>query len=548
MSMQRKSNHSDVLAMLNEAKEMTALQRQIVESDLESKGYDVEKLWSLLNFQLEDPDRLGVFEEKLKSDVGFLCRTYESARIKKQPQNPDAPVETEMTPETCEDPEGLASEMIKIFADLKDIRDSEKELKDLENESTAAMRKYVDDMSSPEKEEKRLAELAKNKALLEKTTDIMQRKRLERRIYNEESRYNLAFVFERMNNPKYREKEMKNMVYAFFDTTTSSYVMRKYVSKAKQCGKNPALYRYFHGMEEKYLEEKYHVYNNFFLFSCLRYIAYADAYNDYPRIQAIFNDFGNLIYNRFVNEDVKEQFLNAARNFLDQFEDMREKFEADNILHPKHPYRIQKDQEREAEQRKEICKHLTEIKAIEDVTEEINAMSLEELIAFAKEKDEIHEHRQHMCEEILHLQMFVDNAQGTTPEEGDVDLDAKSMEELEELLAYLRKRANELYSAQLDDEEDEMIAGDDNGEEESGSECTVAESDDDDEEGDTNDNSDRADSDSSTSDSADHNPGTDSEDSGNDAKDDAGAHGATGSDPRVLEDSFGLSDSVESNS
>ena len=48
MNMQRKSNHSDVLAMLNEAKEMTALQRQIVESDLESKGYDVEKLWSLL--------------------------------------------------------------------------------------------------------------------------------------------------------------------------------------------------------------------------------------------------------------------------------------------------------------------------------------------------------------------------------------------------------------------------------------------------------------------------------------------------------------------
>ena len=123
-----------------------------------------------------------------------------------------------------------------------------------------------------------------------------------------------------------------------------------------------------------------------------------------------------------------------------------------------------------------------------------------------------------------------------------------NMEELEELLACLRKRANELYSAQLDDEEDEMIAGDDNGEEESGSECTVAESDDDDEEGDMNDNSDRADSDCSTSDSADHNSGTDSEDSGDDAKDDAGAHGATGSEPKVLEDSFGLSDSAESNS
>ena len=74
MNMRRKSNHSDVLAMLDEAKEMTALQRQIVESDLESKGYDVKKLWSILDFQLEEPDRLAVFDEKLKNDKGFLCR------------------------------------------------------------------------------------------------------------------------------------------------------------------------------------------------------------------------------------------------------------------------------------------------------------------------------------------------------------------------------------------------------------------------------------------------------------------------------------------
>lgn len=540
MNMQRRSNHSDVLAMLNEAKEMTALQKQIVESDLESKGYDLEKLWTLLDFQLAEPDRLGAFEERLKSDIGFLCRTYLSCRIKEEGEEKPAEIPTQ----------GLATNMIKIFADLKDIRDSEKELVDLEKETTSAMRKYVDDMSSPEKEKKRLADLAKNKELLEKTTDIMQRKRLERKIYNDESRYNLAFVFERMNDPKYRQKEMDNMVFAFFDTKTSSYVMQKYMAKAKQCGKNPGLYRYFHGMEEKYLEEKYHVYNNFFLFTCLRYIAYADAWKDYPRIQAIFNDFGNLIYNRFVNDEVREQFLDAARHFLDQFEYARDKFEKDNVLHPTHPYRIKKDQEREAEQRKQICQHLTEIKAIEDVTDEINAMSLEELIAFAKEKDEIYEHRQHLCEEILHLQMMVDNAQGTTPEEGDMDLDAKTMDELEEQALYLRKLAKNLYAVPEDDDEDddEMIAGDDNGEEDSESECVVAESDDDDEEGDTDGTVDSGDSGSmcaavgSGESGGSDDPVVDNANAGSDSD----ASGEATEGPKVVEDGFGLQDSCES--
>ena len=542
MRMQKRTNQMDVLAMLNEAKDMTALQRQITESDLESKGYDVEKLWSLLDFQLEEPDRLGVFEEKLKTDNGFLCRTYLSCRIKEESE------EGEDKPEEIPT-EGLASEMIKVFSDLKDIRDSEKELVDLEKESVAAMRKYVDDMSSPEKEQKRLADLEKNKALLEVTTDIMQRKRLERKIYNGESKYNLAFVFERMNDPKYREKEMENMLTGFFDSKTSSYVMQKYMAKAKQCGKNPGLYRYFHGMEEKYLEEKYHVFNNFFLFTCLRYIAYADSYRDYPRIQAIFNDFGNLIYNRFVNDEVREQFLNAARNFLDQFEYARERFEKDNVLHPAHPIRIQKDKEREAEQRKEICKHLTEIKAIEDVTDEINAMSLEELIAFAKEKDEIHEHRQHLCEEILNLQMMADNAQGTDPDEGDLDLDSKTIEELEEQALYLRKLTRSLYAVpeadEDEDDDDEMIAGDDNGEEESESEYAVAESDDEEEEEygtDNTDNSSDLHVDDNSRESGDSGDSLiDAENSGADSGDAGEESGA----PKILEDKFGLQDSCE---
>ena len=107
----------------------------------------------------------------------------------------------------------------------------------------------------------------------------------------------------------------------------------------------------------------------------------------------------NLVYNRFYSEDVREIFLSTIRTFLDQFEDVREIFDEKNILHPNHPYRIQKEKEREANLRAKLYGEMVQKLGIklEEMKKELDAMSMQELLSYydtklkeqeSKEKEE----------------------------------------------------------------------------------------------------------------------------------------------------------------
>ena len=97
----------------------------------------------------------------------------------------------------------------------------------------------------------------------------------------------------------------------------------------------------------------------------------------------------NLIYNRFYSEEVKETFLNTIRSFLDEFMDDTEIFNEKNILHPGHPYRIQKKKEKDAALRARIYEQLT-IKGYANVEEEkesLDAMEINELLSYYNERE-----------------------------------------------------------------------------------------------------------------------------------------------------------------
>ena len=97
----------------------------------------------------------------------------------------------------------------------------------------------------------------------------------------------------------------------------------------------------------------------------------------------------NLVYNRFYSEEVKETFLNTIRSFLDEFMEDSEMFNEKNILHPGHPYRIQKKKEKDAALRARIYEQLT-IKGYANVEEEkesLDAMEINELLSYYNERE-----------------------------------------------------------------------------------------------------------------------------------------------------------------
>ena len=106
-------------------------------------------------------------------------------------------------------------------------------------------------------------------------------------------------------------------------------------------------------IEEKDLDEKYHPFNNFFLFHCVRYMAYLDAIDNEVQFKTIVGTLTKLVYDTFPNDQVKETTINMIKAYLDRFieEGYTDMFIERNVSYPKHPERLKKDAEREKKAR-----------------------------------------------------------------------------------------------------------------------------------------------------------------------------------------------------
>jgi hypothetical protein len=196
-------------------------------------------------------------------------------------------------------------------------------------------------------QEKKLADMEARLAELEaaEKLDYITIRNLRKKIRLMKGRYN--FTFMEMND------SIENEAKVFFDKRKTAYTMEKFASKCKQVKVNPELYKYYFNLEEKFLEEKYHVFNNAFLFHCIRYISNADAVKDEDEIKLVFNILTKLVYNKFPSEETREQALAGMRGYLDQLIalGLSEKFETSNTSQPKHPDRLAKERQRDLDLR-----------------------------------------------------------------------------------------------------------------------------------------------------------------------------------------------------
>ena len=363
-----------IVMLLNEAKKKKKMQRELITSDLESYGMDPAKLEELVKSQTDD---FKLTDEKVEE-------YYEAVKL----ENADDAIETFQKNEEETVLDGKRAWIEYGINSINDMISSEEDLEELEEEANGEIKSYTDYICSEAYDNHRKKNIETWKSMIKRETNPAKIAKLKKSIYIVENRYTLEFMFERLHNEKTSAKEHQALIDSFFNNTRSNYMMERFDEKCKQFGFSHDLYRYLLDIEERYLEEKYHVFNNFFLFSAMRFIGHC-GYEEINEAKEVIQCMLNLVYNRFYSEEVKETFLNTIRSFLDEFMDDTELFNEKNILHPGHPYRIQKKKEKDAALRARIYEQLT-IKGYANVPEEkesLDAMEINELLSYYNERE-----------------------------------------------------------------------------------------------------------------------------------------------------------------
>ena len=262
------------------------------------------------------------------------------------------------------------------FNNDDEIRDAMKQLKDsslqmlsakadiddIKKDSSNMLKDYVNYLSTPIAQEKRAKRLQALKDSVNKTDDADKKKEMIRMINIMEEAQSLSFLFNRFNS--LGKKEVKSIVDSFFDKRRGAIVVNRFKSKIVKFGFDHMLYRYFFNLEENFLDEKYRVFNNLFLFIYMRMVACSDPYSkkDTIYVQSLTSSMANLIYHRFDSTVNEENFKNIIKKVDDNFLEYYDLFNTENATHPDHPIRLEADNKRNAERRKAIIAKMEELK------------------------------------------------------------------------------------------------------------------------------------------------------------------------------------------
>ena len=289
-------------------------------------------------------------------------------------------------------------EIKKLQYNLMEV---ENEYKKIQADSNDILNDYAEFLSSEKVIAARKARLERMKELAKSETNETKRREMEKKIKYMEMTQSLDFIFTRLDT--FGDKEKKNVINAFFDDKRGSYIINRYKDKIVKFGFDVNLYKYFFNLEENFLSEEYHPFNNLFLFYYMRFVAYSDPYKEEDKlyVQSLTSAIANLIYHRFPKDkkevdgsDIDESNVNAAEQrfikilekFVSFFEDQREYFFENNTMRPGHPVREEMTAKREMERKAELLKKMEELN-ITGYDENMTANELQEY--FNSKLDEV---------------------------------------------------------------------------------------------------------------------------------------------------------------
>ena len=252
----------------------------------------------------------------------------------------------------------------------------------LKEESNTIFTEYMNYVTSDKAKEIKKKNLENLKQSLELEKDTYKKKEMEEMIRVMESSMNYDFLYDRFK--QLGDKEVQNIKEGFFNDRRGSYIMERFYKKMKMFGFKQDLYTYFLNIEETFLDEKYHPFNNLFLYIYARMIAYSDPYNkkDVMFVNAINSGLASLIYHKFESTEQELNFKGIIMGIDDYFMDDREFFEKNNTTYEKHPERIEYEAGKEDALKKFYIEKLHSL----DVTDFDESLPSKELKAIFEEK------------------------------------------------------------------------------------------------------------------------------------------------------------------
>ena len=191
-----------------------------------------------------------------------------------------------------------------------------------------------------------------------------------------ESTVTLDFIVDRIQHV---DTEKASIIRQFFSEREGGYAKNRCIQRSPKFGFDANWYKYFFNLEENFLPEEYHVFNNLFLFNVMRFVGYQDPYSVKERgmVQSIINSLTGLVYHKFEDHSMEEMIIKLIEQYDSYFMDYKEKFETDNTTHPNHPIRLAYSKKLEADKRNEIMASLQKFEL--PVPENVAEMSVQEL-------------------------------------------------------------------------------------------------------------------------------------------------------------------------
>lgn len=257
----------------------------------------------------------------------------------------------------------------ELRAEMKEIKDAtlvlltaEDESKKLKDESSEVLEEYFNYMSSDKVKAVREKRLEAMKKAYELEKDEIKKKKIQNMIDSIESAMNYSFMEDRFKS--LGDKEIESIIAGFFNPKKGMYMIHRFKLRIKKFGFNDDIFKYFFNIEETFLPDEYHPYNNVFLFIYMRMVAYSDPYDrkDKMFVQSITGALANLVYHKFTNAETEHAFINTICHILDYFNDKKDFFIENNTTYENHPARIKLENARKERMKQELIEKLDNMK------------------------------------------------------------------------------------------------------------------------------------------------------------------------------------------
>lgn len=266
-----------------------------------------------------------------------------------------------------------------------EMKKSFKEVQDLYNESVDEDWKRRNSKEYRDATLKRISEWKAEIEKMDPVKDARVIRDMRQKIEFMESTITLDFITERI---KHVEREKTTIMRQFFSEREGSYSLDRCKSKSPKFGFDKDWYKFFFNLEENFLPEEYHAFNNLFLFNVMRFIGYQDPYNQKDRgmVQAIISSLTGLVYHKFADTEMENVIISLIKDYDSYFEDQREKFMNDNTTRPNHPVRLEQSKKADADRRNDLFAGM--VKFGFDIPENAAEMSTHDLQEYFNNKME----------------------------------------------------------------------------------------------------------------------------------------------------------------